>query len=200
MRSGFATLAVVGIAAAVAVFAMNYAPAGSSFNSSVLTHQDMEFLKYVAKYGRSYGTKEEFEYRAGQFKQNLALIMNENSKNDNTFTLAINKFADMSRDEYKKLLSYKPTRSAKKAPASVPVGDIPASVNWVTAGAVNPVKDQGMCGSCWAFSAIGAVESGWFIKSGKLVSLAEQELVDCDTADGNGGCNGGEMHLAMTWI
>ena len=200
MRSGFATLAVVGIAAAVAVYAVSFAPSSKSLYSNVLTHNDMEFLKFVSKYGKSYGTKEEFEFRADQFKENLAQIMNENSKNENTFTLAVNKFADMSNDEYKRLLSYKPMRGSRKAPVATSSVGIPASIDWRTLGAVNPVKDQGQCGSCWAFSTIGAVEGGWFVKSGTLLSLSEQELVDCDINDGNMGCNGGNMDLAMAWI
>ena len=101
------------IAAAVAVYAVSFAPSSKSLYSNVLTHDDMEFLKFVSKYGKSYGTKEEFEVRSNQFKENLALITSENSKNENTFTLAINRFADMTRDEYKRLLGYKPIRGQK---------------------------------------------------------------------------------------
>lgn len=74
---------------------------------------------------------------------------------------------------------------------------LPTSVNWVTAGAVNNIKDQKSCGSCWAFSAVCSMESAHKIKSGKLLSFAEQQLVDCDT--GSNGCNGGNKTGAFTY-
>lgn len=80
---------------------------------------------------------------------------------------------------------------------------LPSSVNWVSAGAVTGVKDQGQCGSCWSFSTTGALEGAYFIKNGKLVSFSEQQLVDCDNLKNGGrdhGCNGGLMDNAFSWI
>jgi KDEL-tailed cysteine endopeptidase len=195
MRKGFASLAVVGVAAVVAVFALTQSPKTNSLYSNELTAQDMEFLKYVTKFGKSYGTKEEFEFRADLFKKNLAALVEENSKNDNTFTVGINKFADWTPAEYRRLLSYKPTRGAKVLSQEYTNVSIPTSVDWRTEGAVNPVKDQGQCGSCWAFSAVGALESRYKISAGTLFSLSEQQLVDCATGSpySSEGCNGGEM-------
>jgi C1A family cysteine protease len=81
--------------------------------------------------------------------------------------------------------------------------DLPNYVNWVEAGAVTPVEDQGECGSCWTFSAIGALEGAYFIKTGKLISFSKQQLIDCDNLKYGGknhGCNGGLMNRAFEWI
>ena len=202
MRSGFATIAVVGVAACVAVYALSGTqPAGNSLYSNVLSADDMEFLKYVAKYGKSYGTKEEFEFRGDVFKNTLAAIANENSKNDNTFRVGLNKFADWTPAEFKRILSYKPSlyRNAKKADETT-YEAIPDSIDWRSQGKVNPVQDQGQCGSCWAFSAVAAMESRAAIKSGTLYKLSEQQLVDCAGGEyGNLGCNGGDMGTAFQY-
>jgi len=82
--------------------------------------------------------------------------------------------------------------------SSVAEADPPAEVDWTTKGVVSPIKNQGSCGSCWAFSAIASIESAYALKTGKLVEFSEQELVSCDTTDF--GCQGGLMDNAFNWI
>ena len=86
---------------------------------------------------------------------------------------------------------------------ALPIYPLPESVNWVSKGAVTPVKDQGQCGSCWSFSTTGALEGAYYITYGTLPSFSEQQLVDCDNFRNGGkdlGCNGGLMDNAFTWI
>lgn len=197
------SLAIVGVVATVAVVALNTQPSAQTLFGS--TADDVEYYKYVQKYGKSYGTKEEFQFRQAKFAANLEKINGHNAQNAASFHLAANKFADWTPEEYKRILGYK--NSGKKLRSNIvelPVEGVPASVNWFTTAnpkgqvVVNPPKDQGQCGSCWAFSSVAAMESSHALKTGKLVSFSEQQLVDCansnvDPKYQSQGCNGGEM-------
>ena len=106
-----------------------------------MTHEDYEFIKFVAKYGKDYATKEEFEYRSTVFQNNFRFIVETNSKNDLSYSVGLNKFADMTNEEFKKRLGRKKNQTIKKSSDDYTFIDtaIPSSVDWRTKGAVNPV-------------------------------------------------------------
>jgi len=170
---------------------------GLKHGSDHLTQADYDFMAYVSEYGKTYGTQAEFDLRAELFKKELARVTEHNSRNDETYTQEVNFMSDWTDDEYNRLLGYKGTKPVNDAPV-LSTENLADDINWVTKGAVTPVKNQGQCGSCWAFSTTGAVEGAMFNSSGKLQSFSEQQLVDCSKA--NHACNGGLMDLAFKYI
>ncbi|KAF5743709.1 vignain [Tripterygium wilfordii] len=145
--------------------------------------------------------------RFNVFKENVKHVHRTN-KMDKPYKLKLNKFADLTNHEFKsmyagsKIKHHRTFRGAPSASGSfmyANVESVPPSVDWRKKGAVAAVKDQGQCGSCWAFSTVVAVEGINYIKTNKLVTLSEQELIDCDTQQ-NQGCNGGLMEYAFEFI
>ena len=164
------------------------------------------FSDWAATYNRTYVSESEAEYREYVWHSNLVKVERHNDAGY-SWTMGMNKFADLTADEfaaqyitggYDNFLSFRhsfPHRQYTTASIAAP-----SSVDWTTQGAVTPVKNQGQCGSCWAFSTTGSVEGAWFLSNGTLVSLSEQQLVDCSSAQGNQGCNGGLMDSAFEYI
>ncbi|KAF2584678.1 hypothetical protein F2Q70_00033801, partial [Brassica cretica] len=172
------------------------------------------YLKWSLEHGKSNsnsnGIINQQDERFNIFKDNLRFIdlYNENNKNA-TYKLGLTIFADLTNDEYRSLYlgaRTEPVRRITKAKnvnmkysAAVNDVEVPETVDWRQKGAVNAIKNQGSCGSCWAFSTAAAVEGINKIVTGELISLSEQELVDCDKSY-NQGCNGGLMDYAFQFI
>lgn len=131
---------------------------------------------------------------------NSSVFIETHNQKDISYKLGHNEFSDLTLEEFQqrnRLGQYSPglwhaprqRLQAQLRRRTVRQQDRPDAVDWVERGAVPPVKNQGMCGSCWAFSAIGAIEGAHFVDTGHLVALSEQQLIDCDSLDG--GCMGG---------
>ena len=182
------------------------------FASCVLALDEKEyqalFQDWTARFNKVYSS-EEFVTRYNIFKANVDYINEWNSRGSPT-VLGTTVFADLTNAEYRALFLgtrfngterlehglYNTYMSRRKTN----VGANPPSVDWVSKGAVTPIKNQGQCGSCWSFSTTGSVEGIHFIATNTLVSLSEQNLMDCSTGYGNEGCDGGLMDSAFRYI
>ena len=164
-----------------------------------------QFSNFQERFSKRYETLEETESRFNIFRSNLRNIILHNLDHTQNFTMGINQFTDLTpqefKDQYVGGLRAEVGSYGCKSFSSGASG-APSSIDWRQKGAVTSVKDQGQCGSCWTFSATGAVEGAWAIAKGQLVDLAEQELVDCATgiSYGSHGCNGGQMEGAFKFI
>ncbi|GJX67660.1 low-temperature-induced cysteine proteinase-like protein [Tanacetum coccineum] len=168
------------------------------------------FGKWKELHGKAYQHDEEEKLRLENFKKSIKFVLEKNSqrKSELDHTVGLNKFADLSNEEFKEMYMSKVKGSRsnelkmggvkRNMTVSSRTCDAPTSLDWRDKGVVTPIKDQGQCGSCWAFSVSGSIESANAIATGDLIRLSEQELVDCDTYDY--GCDGGNMDTAYRWI
>merc|ERR1719168_603047 len=165
--------------------------------ASALTTSELSYMNHLAKFGRQIASAEEFDMRHANFKRMDDLIRESNAVEKN-FTLGHNHLSDWTREEYGSLLGLRHANETDEVVYFSESNAVPESVNWVEAGAVTPVKDQGQCGSCWSFSTTGAMEGAHFMATGELLSFSEQQLVDCSTL--NMGCNGGNPLWAYRYL
>ncbi|KAM8800350.1 procathepsin L-like [Rhynchonycteris naso] len=160
--------------------------------------------QWMAEPGSIFDTSEEGRRRAVWEKniKGIKLHNREHRQGKHGFTMAMNAFGDMTNKEFRKVMNGFRNQKQRngKMFREAPHTEIPLYVDWREKGYVTPVKDQGQCGSSWAFSATGALEGQMFRKTGKLVSLSEQNLVDCSHSQGNDGCSGGSMNDAFQYV
>ncbi|PSR99632.1 Cysteine protease [Actinidia chinensis var. chinensis] len=173
-----------------------------------LLNAEHHFSLFKSNYGKTYTTQEEHDYRFSVFKANLGRAK-RHQQLDPSAVHGVTKFSDLTPEEFRRnflgLRRIKLPVDANKAPI-LPTDNLPTDFDWRQKGGVTNVKDQGFCGSCWSFSAAGALEGAHFLATGKLVSLSAQQLVDCDhecdpDEDGtcDSGCNGGYMNSALEY-
>ncbi|XP_078411793.1 procathepsin L-like [Cetorhinus maximus] len=152
-------------------------------------------------------TETEEQIRRMVWEKNFRFVAYHNleySMGKHTYNLKMNQFGDMTLEEFNEQMNgfrlLKPRNSSRQLARIPELIEIPKSVDWRDKGYVTPVKNQGACGSCWAFSSTGALEGQTFKKTGKLIPLSEQNLVDCSGPQGNQGCGGGWMENAFLYV
>lgn len=183
-----------------------------SVASCAVLKQELKFDEYKDQWrawktfhGKQYETDTQEEARYAIWRDNLRKIQQHNSEG-HSYTLAMNQFGDLTVDEYRFFFlgvrAHFSNETEREGSHFLPPSGVtlPDTVDWRTKGYVTPVKNQGQCGSCWAFSATGSLEGQHFKKTGQLVSLSEQNLVDCSRSYGNHGCEGGLMDYAFKYI
>ena len=158
-------------------------------SASAISEIELKYANYLAQYGKISNDVDEFNMRMENFSIVDEFIEEHNSGNS-THVAGHNQFSDWTRQEYRNMLGKKAAEPVMNGTTQIfDESTAAASVNWIDAGAVTPVKDQAQCGSCWSFSATGALEGAHYIATKTLKSFSEQQLVSCSTA--NYGCNGG---------
>ncbi|XP_012435891.2 probable cysteine protease RD19B [Gossypium raimondii] len=175
----------------------------------LLTAAEHHFSLFKARFNKSYGSKAEHDYRFKVFRSNLRRAA-RHQKLDPSATHGVTQFSDLTPGEFRKRFlglnrRLRLPKDANQAPI-LPTDNLPEDFDWREKGAVTAVKNQGTCGSCWSFSTTGALEGANFLATGKLVSLSEQQLVDCDhecdpelAGSCDSGCNGGLMNTAFEY-
>ena len=158
---------------------------------------DPTWATFKNKYLKRYDTIDEEIYRYKIFLENMELASHYNDAEDEA-SYGMTQFSDkLSSELYTEITAPPFAARIEPAPEVLGLGELPDNFDWRLKGAVTHVKNQGSCGSCWAFSAVGCVEGAHFVNTSKLVALSEQELLDCELT--SMGCNGGWAQVALEW-
>nr|QCG74717.1 cathepsin [Lethenteron camtschaticum] len=177
--------------------------------TQALSVQQLQWDTWKSTYGKHYASEQEDVHRRGVFEHNLKRVLQHNLLADEgnvSFRLGINKYSDLELHEYhEKVVGrfWNLRNETRRTGAPFPLwsmNNLPEQVDWRLKGYVTPVKEQGLCGSSWAFSATGSLEGQHFAATGNLTSLSEQQLVDCTKSYYNNGCNGGRSERALQYI
>ncbi|KAG4967377.1 hypothetical protein JHK87_033028 [Glycine soja] len=180
-----------------------------AFSANTRTLEDASMHErheqWMAQHGKVYKDHHEKELRYKIFQQNVKGIEGFNNAGNKSHKLGVNQFADLTEEEFKAINKLKGYMWSKISRTSTfkyeHVTKVPATLDWRQKGAVTPIKSQGLkCGSCWAFAAVAATEGITKLTTGELISLSEQELIDCDTNGDNGGCKWGIIQEAFKFI
>ena len=156
------------------------------------------YNQWKVDYNVNVGAAED-DYRFKVFSNNCGKIANHNRLLGRSYNLGLNPFTHLTQEEFTAThLGLNMPKNKEKRPTVLPTDNLKTTVDW--AAKLNGPKDQGQCGSCWAFSAVGALEGLYSAQKGTLYDLAEQELVDCSSSFGNMGCNGGLMDSAFQYV
>ncbi|XP_029640526.1 cathepsin L1-like isoform X1 [Octopus sinensis] len=177
---------------------------GFTLVSAKLIPNDENWELYKSTFRKEYRNAETENFRRAIWKENGNFINQHNLEADmgiHTFWMDMNEYADLSNREFVEMMNgFLPQDSITETFVSDKLVYLPRMVDWRQHGYVTGVKNQGKCGSCWAFSATGSLEGQIFRKYGKLISLSEQNLVDCSSSFGSTGCDGGLMDQAFRYI
>jgi len=177
---------------------------GLSSLSSIFVFLSLpSFTSWIQTYNRSYSSLSEYNYRENIYLSNLIKISKHNS-NNNTWLMDVNNFTDLTPQEFKQQYSgcfySNHNVDTLDGLSEGNYSALPKYINWTEVGAVTPVKNQGQCGSCWAFSTTGSIESASFLANRKFLPLSEQQLVDCSSKKSDQGCNGGHMDYGFQYV